>query len=318
MSGKVKMAVGQDLGFGYAKTCYGHNKNLVIPSQVAPLDSALFGNHSVYNDGSKNYLVGEDAVVYGNPIHIETDSSYFRSNEYRVIGMYSLQQIGALAEDVEVNLVIGLPVNHYKDNKEKIEKHVKAWSTNLANVTAIPQPIGTIIDISHSWNGELIEDLRDLRIGGVDFGHGTIDAVEVVNGRPTERYAGASEGISRAYDEIFNHIQSLGRNIPRTDVMKYIKSPVVSLNGKEKNISGFVNDVLDSRFKAMLSLMRKVFPDFESIDRWVFSGGGSSLLDIRIKEKFGEKVLFPENPQLSNSNGFAKYAANQVSKPKSK
>jgi hypothetical protein len=323
------MKIGLDNGYGQVKVvCADTREEKLFPSVVTRVDRALLGKEDTYfsySDATGRYLVGDDALLHGQPTLPSVDSSYIERPEYRVQALYAIESVLAghlkKGQQLPVDLVTGLPVEFFKAHRASLEKIVMSWENpriRVNSVTVVPQPMGALMDLSGDWDGMIEFDFRgDKRVALVDVGHGTIDAIEIVDGKVSGNFQGRSVGVSRMYDELFSTLSQLkpDAGIERSEIPRIAREGQFIYFGEEIGIGKQLRDAKRRMAEVVASVVQEAWPSAAKLYRIVVTGGGAEALKDELPKVINPKqLLMPEKPAMSNARGFAKLA--MVRKPK--
>ena len=307
------VGVGYDGGFGRGKAVGPGGDELVVPAAVQKVSSELMGRETItsYSDNTGRYLVGDDAIRFGEPARTVIDSSYIETNEFRVMTMYLLQQLGGS----KVRLVTGLPVQFYRRDRDRLKQIIQGWTTprkiEIVDVKVYPQPFGSMMDLSWDWHGTVLKDFSQARTALVDIGHGTTDAIEIAYGQPSpNNYGGTPEGISRIHDKLYNHIRRrFELPVNRADMDSVVRNGGINVQGEKKDLSKFIRSAKREAAEAVESLVLDVWGSTKGLDKIVITGGGAEALRHELTQIFPKAQLeIPEYPGVANARGFAKIA----------
>lgn len=324
--------VGIDIGFRITKANAGRTgAEYIGPSAVAAAPPFAMGGSQVtpnYSDHTGSYLVGEAAVNFGEVEYGSVDSSYFTENRtFRVLGLHALGQV---VGEGEVDLVVGLPMEFFARLRGRVQKELETWKDNrirVRKVRVVPQPIGTMYDVTRTWKGKRREEQSSRRSAVVDIGGGTTDCIQLYDGQPTTNgHMGWSRGVSQMHE-------TLRERINRAHRRQYTVDPA--------EVPGIFEDGglwLRGEWHDYGETIRKIKKDFVEqladsiLDGWpkgtarlnpiIFTGGGAEALREQLAEPPSRlcapaQVRIPDDAGRSNARGFAKIAwhASQAGEP---
>lgn len=317
-----EIRIGLDNGYGQVKrVCADTQETHVFPSVVSRIDRSLLdkdNTYYTYADRTGRYLVGEDAVMHGNPALPSIDSSYVESTAYRVQAMYAIEScipdLDSKKAQRGVDLVTGLPVEFFKKDRIGLMERMATWENarvRIKSVNVVPQPMGTLMDLSLDWDGKEVMDLKKRRIALIDVGQGTIDAIEIVDGRVSPNYHGRSVGISRMFDELYASLNKTYPNsgIVRADIPKIARDGMFVSYGEDKSIQPLLKGAKKRMAEMVESVIAEAWPSTAQLYRIVVTGGGADALrDVLPKHVNPKQLMIPDQPALANARGFAKIA----------
>lgn len=312
--------IGLDNGYGQVKAVNaGTRQQVVFPSVVDKATNELMDkDHAYYTyaDATGRYLVGEDAIVHGNASVPSIDSSYIETPYYRVQALYAIESCipdtKKKGQPVQVELVTGLPVEFYKKDRKTLEQVARGWENarvKVSSVQVVPQPLGTLMDLSIDWEGNSTMDFQKRRVALIDVGQGTIDAIEIAGGRVAPSFHGRSVGISRMYDDLYAVLSKAypGSGIQRVDIPQIAKDGHFIHFGEEKPILKHVKDARRRMAETVASVMAEAWPSTAPLYRVIVTGGGAEVLREELPKVINPKqLIIPDDPAMSNARGFAK------------
>ncbi|MGM9886806.1 MAG: hypothetical protein ACI31W_06140 [Lactococcus sp.] len=305
----------------------------------------LSGNQTYILDKESNnsFIWGTDLDVYHlSEKMIDTYARTGRIQQKKVqrilkfaLGRLALDYKEARTRPLVVNLVLGLPITDLHEESKAIEKlkeilvgrhsiRVDGIELNVEipsedYIDIIPQYMGTAFELAFDEKLQQIDKFAKGRMGILDIGGGTI--LTNVSNRLNPEMNG---------DERFEGIQTLIKNIAgkinSTKLFsvekilqdgnmdgEYVYSP--NHNSTDyKNITDIVKKSIEdyTRF-TVAPLITENFPDIESLDFIVMTGGGANLLDRNalldeIGEDYFSHLIFIESSERANVRGFYKFA----------
>lgn len=299
--------IGLDVGFGFTKGVRG-NQMEFFPSIIADHDDSLHlssGCDLVYNNAP--YVVGDVARLY--PFARWTShSSRSSSVEYKVLAL-SMLALLTPERRVNVSLVTGLPINHFRADCEIVTHQLlgahefrwrnREYRINVKSVDVIPQPLGTYFSVQ--------SNLSCSSVGIVDIGFLTSDCFYMKDGIPIPAL---SESINLGCDAICGIIRKevyrkFRVDLDVRDVDSVIRSGCVAIMGEQHD----ARDIIDSAVRGFLSKLHPYLLRLWGKERdyqVVYSGGGAALMEGMID---ASNYSIAKNPQFSNVNGYALYGA---------
>lgn len=315
-----------DVGYGWtkAKTSIAE---IIRPSIVGPaIDIGYQTNLVAAADGltveldGRFYFVGERARRQSpDPL---TPQNRARSLEIvKLLGLTTLHQ--ARAANIS-RLVTGLPVSWYADDKDALEAALtgehslvvngEAVQINIATVTIMPQPMGTIFNSMIS-NG-IFNDPRHLakhRVAVLDIGMHTTDAALV---DALEYIELSSSSIETAGGAFFKSLQRsiaeryhLSLSIVNTEAAYH--NGYVILWGKEVKLpDAMLNDAIKDVADIIVAFVQDLWQgddDPKSFRIIFITGGNAPMFYVAIRAALPSAVLVKE-PHLANVRGFYEFA----------
>jgi hypothetical protein len=316
--------VGIDIGNGICTLTSGKGANIKrvsYRSTYIKVDDATLAN---YSDATGHYLVGDEVIRIGAPQRKSTDSSFYRSERFRILTCYGLQQLGVKNPAV----MIGLPVENFneiktgmKDFVRSFEQHKVGFTFNSINFCE--QPYGALCYPDYMLDGQPVSLMKaDIRLILVDIGDGTTDAVGYFKGRPLDNErAGRSFGVSEIHEAILRHLKekyAISSEVTTHDIDSHLRNNKLftcTQNNKEKEIDlkelPVFKKAVQDLISKVVTLIRDTWPSFSKIDYIVFAGGFLELISIDEINKKGifpvSKCLVPGNPGQSIADGLRTY-----------
>ncbi|PEO88126.1 hypothetical protein CN571_15610 [Bacillus pseudomycoides] len=316
-----------DLGNGFTKRASKKNKSLeadVITelSVLAPVDDyyneAEFTKIELTNTDF-SYYIGEEARKSKLPLVRALGENKAKRYEDPT---FKKQLFGFIAKDFKKNvtiplLVTGLPVSHFGNQRESLQKvamEETAVKVNGELITikvkqclVIPQPVGTQYYLVKK---EIIN--KEDRILVIDGGFGTFDVTDMSGNAVIDRL-GTELGCEKAFLNIEQIVRDNIGETPDLSVsnMHYILENGYKYNGSlydlytHKDVADKVDAELQRHFDAALREVSQKF-NLAVYDKIVWTGGMAALHKKRIEKK---KEQFPtftvlENGQEANLLGY--------------
>ena len=313
--------VGLDIGYGETKgfAINGKEKHVELshPSAITKVENGVAETHITYSDETGRYLVGHDAVDFGTPEDPSVDSSYIRSQQYRIMAMFMLNELMPrhIKEDrskqYRVKIVTGLPMEFYKKDKGDLVEVMRGWSTDkilIDQVIVVPQPLGSLTDVMVGWDGEVLQDFSRRKVLIFDIGHGTVDGIEAINNKMGLKTVGKSWGISQMYADIYSEIKKnpTGSGVKFSDIREVVEEGFYYAGPKKIDCTRLV----EAAKKPMIAKIQAVINgqwDKNELYRIIFTGGGANVLEKELPKAFEQgQVIIPDTPTMANARGFAK------------
>lgn len=271
-------------------------------------------------DGAR-YVIGHRASKLSNEVTRSIDSSFIDTNEYAMMNLFALEQIG----HGNHYMVAGLPVEWYEKDKDKLKSNIerRCWSRKVSvrGVAVVPQPLGTLTHISQDWQGNMIEDLSNKLVGIVDIGRGTVDLISAYDGELKEDSAtGKAIGVHTIVQSLTGHLKKHRETkdvvFDDSELTEALRTRTVKLNSGEKDIGKMIDSVLSEYMLTLMAYLTKEWGnDLRKMDKLVITGGGANLIRALMEKEFSaSKLIIPEQPEMANVYGFAKlaYALGQI------
>ncbi len=340
----ANMAIGADLGTSTLKISF-NGKKILVPSiigetnpgwQGGTLDKSLEKNLVVI-DGQDQWYVGELARLQSEVKRGLVSEGQMKSAEETFIALRAVLSLAVENDGETVLLATGVPVatslevmkNLSRMLKGNVEIHVKNDATgqekrltvNIEKVLVLPEPYGTYYKVLKD-KGE--EEAVDTVI--IDIGHGTTDILTMYQGRPMRT---ASGSLVEAVDTLTNRIaakltEQTNQIVRPYDLMETIKrqKETVLLGGQTYSIKS-VKDYYTKQISKVLidEVMRLIstLPPDAFVEYYIICGGGAFLFGDALRDAIlarklvavPEHVVIPDDPVMSNAQGFELVAKSQ-------
>ncbi len=318
-----------DLGNGFTKRASKKNKEL--EADVITELSVLAEVDDYYNEASftkieltnidSPYYIGEEARKSKLPLVRALGENKAKRYEDPI---FKKLLFGFIAKDFKKSkhitlplLVTGLPVSHFGNQRDILEKVITAETSmkingemitiNVKKCLVIPQPVGTQYYLVKK---KIIE--KDDRILIIDGGFGTLDVTDM-SGNSVIGRLGTELGCEKAFLNIEQIVRDNIGETPELSVsnMHYILENSYKYNGnshnlyKDDKVSEKVNSELKHHFASVLREVSQKF-NFAVYDKIIWTGGMASLHKTHIIE---QQTKFPtfellENGQEANLLGY--------------
>ncbi|MBJ8025161.1 ParM/StbA family protein [Bacillus cereus] len=316
-----------DLGNGFTKRASKKKKDLeahVVTelSVLAPVDDyyneASFTQIELINTGIP-YYIGEEARQSKLPLIRALGENKAKRYEDPT---FKKQLFGFIAKDFKKSvtiplLITGLPVSHFGNQREVLEKIVTEETVVKVNgelitikvkkCLVIPQPVGTQYYLVKK---EIIK--KDDRILIIDGGFGTLDVTDM-SGNSVIGRLGTELGCEKAFLNMEQLIRDHIGETPELSVsnMHYILQNGYKYNGTtynlytDKDLSAKVDAELQQHFQTVLREVAQKF-NFAVYDKIIWTGGMASLHAKRIAMKQEQFPTFEalQNGQEANLLGY--------------
>lgn len=302
------MYMGIDVGNGYVKVVNGNGKIFKFSSYVTKgkeldLDLELKETTSLNNlkvwVNDKYYFVGELARKHKGTRELINEKS---RREY--ILPLALTGI-ALASEKETlcpNLVIGLPINDYKNQAYNLEKKIIGdhnvivgnkhlqIEINDNHIKAFPEGAGVVYDLLLNNSGDIIrQDLAAKKIGIIDVGWKTVNFL-VLNKMEFDDEASGTiqEGMSQAFRPYFKRMSGQ---------YKY------SMAEFEAMMDQYAQEEMKDLAKVIQDQLSIFWTETKGMDIYLAGGGGKAISPYF---ELPHKLI--EGCQEANARGFMKVA----------
>ena len=325
-----KVAIGLDVGYGELKASSGEreDQNINVSSVIHELtkkEEDALDCPPDFHDEKGSFLVGKNAVNAGSYEFESPDSGYTSSSTYRIMSETAINRLAPNKES-KIFITTGLPVSFMAKSKSSLEKTMRGLGggNRVVSVQIVPQPLGTIINLTHDWAGKATDDNSDLRtkrVAVIDIGHGTLDMVEVVGMKTVpSKVKGHTIGVHEAQRFLLADIdnaKTLGIAGAYTihQMADALRKGTIDIRGVKTDISKYTSKAKEHLAKQVIQRMRENWgQSMATIYRIIFTGGGSALIEKQLMAAWDraahDQILFPTNPGMANVHGFAKVSVN--------
>lgn len=267
--------VGIDVGYSFTKTSTG----MIFPSKITTAEPMMgYGRTLKWNNTL--YYVGTGIGTV----------SMNKTNE-DVTAVLTLYALCGSLEGQSANVVVGLPIDLYKAQRESLRASVMKLS-------------GTV-----EYNGEqkqiTIEDCEVYPQGllpvegdyvSVDIGGCTVDIVYIEQSEVKYKRT-MYQGMQSLYGKIVRKINEMYESKHEDDYAERVLIDGLYVKGKKVDIS-FLNPIFSEHVESIVQEVKKSTP--AKMASIYITGGGASILHEAIKAKLPDAMLW-ENGQFSNA-----------------
>lgn len=281
-------------------------------------------------DKSGYWLVGDKAVMNGNAARGSTDTKYYTSDEFRVMFLFALKELGVKNAAV----ITGLPQESFKQLKSTHSSNVKAFTKQLnredefsiAMVVTIPQVMGALMSPSlRDFEGKPV-DLSHGKVGILDIGDGTIDGAEAFEGSPNPNvHYGANKGCSDIHRQILRGFSEskkfeIGNEVNVHIIDKWLRDGFFYYRGEKIDLTGldFVKKAKAAYLPEITTAIKSMWGTSNTLRYLILSGGGPALLTRALCEKVvpQKQLVIPDDPGEANVDGFLEMLRLQLEQKK--
>ena len=274
------MKLGLDIGSSNLKT----DTEFLISSKIKQgktLNKCL----SIEYEG-KNYIIGE-----GNR-EVEINKA---KRETNLLFIYSV--IGAISDDIENEIAVGLPIGQFQQQKEEYKKFILENGFNVVKVNGVEKPIKiTNVIVCPEGLSSVTPDYSGII---VDIGGRTTDICLLEDKRVVNPIS-KPVGTLNLYAEIINSINSkFGLDLHEEDAERIIKNGL-SIDGEIQDIK-FIYDILATFTDDVINTLKLNYS--LRTNELLLIGGGGEFFYNSIKRRAKQAQLI-ENSIFSNAKGF--------------
>lgn len=314
-----------DGGYGQFIGVNAEGKQVLIRSAVLKVEDE-YKEHANFHDSTGYYIVGDKAVQYGRPQRASTDTSYFTSNDFRVMTLYILQELGAK----QPIIMTGLPFESFSKLKNEHSERIKKFPETLpaenrisiVNVQTIPQPLGTAYDPTLvDFQGKPL-NLSEGKVGVIDIGDGTLDIGELYEGKPNPAVKyGINKGVSDIHRDIHAALLTdkkfqIGNDVTIHSIDRYLKDGYFWYQGEKVSMDSlpYVRKAKEAFLKNISVGIDAIWGTVNTLRYVIVTGGGASVLGRSMLESLipPKSLVIPKNPSMANVNGFLELLLRQL------
>lgn len=291
--------LGLDNGYSSTKT-----------SEAVCILSTVEKGHDDYNNvleiniNGENYIVGEPTGQY------IVDADKFKTDAgIELLKVTTLAAIGLSYPEesvIDVNVVAGLPVAYYADQKDDLEKLLKNLDGSCIEINKIgkkqvikinkvmilPQACGIIIEKNKKNESSLV----------IDIGGGTWDVAQF-DGLKLVAKATYEEGMLVLYSAIAQMLNAKHyTNFKEYHIQNIIERGFFTVGDSKKGIEE-IEEYLDREVRKIVSTIKRNF-NTNDVDNFYLIGGGALALKEYVRKYF-PAIEVEENCQFTNVNSFA-------------
>lgn len=327
----MKHIAGVNTGYGWTKAVSG-NVSVFFESVIAPAtdlkfkpteDMMIGGNGGVQLEyHGQEWFVGSMARLHSS-IEIEPRARGRDKTMQQVLTLAALYKLG-IKSQAEVNIVTGLPVRWYEQDKGKLSAtltgtHVFSvegvrHALHIPKVVVVPEAFGTYYKTIVNENGVLVdaEGLRNADVGILDIGTFTTNYIHIA---PGPRYAedgshSIKVGMGRVYEQLQETVYArCERELSFREAEDLVINEQQQVRGKGElhNIADLINSAISSIATAILSEAKTQWGYGDGLAAILVTGGGGQALFPYVQQIYSHARLVTD-PQMANAQGFHRYA----------
>lgn len=206
-------------------------------------------------------------------------------------------------------VVLGLPIQQYKANKEKLKKYIEENRGKtiiykgvkreiiISDVIIAPEGAAAYYNLSLEQKSKIGN--KPLII--IDIGGRSSDACLFENGKITKVWT-IPTGMLNVYQDIINYINTTYTEEFKLEDGEVILKEGLFLRGKQQDI-GFIKPILQKHFN---SIYKDIQLNFNTSKGYVLlTGGGSITFQKAFKNRL-DNLLISDDPLFDNARGFKK------------
>lgn len=291
--------------------------------------------YSTTKDTDFEYAWGKDINQINTEKFLDTItfSNRYETNEFKLLSTFA---IGELARDyeeaqkgiLEVEIVTGVPSNDYNENTVKslmkvlkgdhqVSINETSYNIRVNEVHVMNQPIGTVYNEMLDNEGYIQnENYFEETVTVVDLGGGTflVDTLKELQLDDKKRLQ-QDTGAYDLYEQILtNCVQAGIKGISEyklEQILRFADKKEGYFFKPNKNESIDIGEHVRKGIKKYtlerINAINSAVKDLSSIDRMLFTGGGSNLIDTDLIQKSLKYTYFVADSEIANVKGYYKY-----------
>jgi len=307
-----------DVGYGDTKINY-KGKNVKFPTSISfYVDNGItYGDQKVYEFEGEKYIVGSEGL----------SGESFSTTDYNFLYKYApliiyhiLNKFDEVDKDRPVELKTGLALVDWQNRdefKERLSHFVVDGQEINLNVKIVPQGVGIYLNFAkYGTLPEDIgdEDLKNLNVAIIDIGYGTINVLNMKNGKfiPSNSKSYPGHGVSSLIKPFRDYLENKFKDpFSEQEANEILYKGYFRYNGKkQKDIEEYIKDAkrkfIIKIFGSVLVESKKVF---SLADLVILSGGGSNFFEgVKLKDNMilDNSTIIDGKPrrEFSNVNGY--------------
>jgi len=321
---RKKNVVAVDVGYGYTKAVSSSGRRICFPSVISPArdlplaelaDNSIGHRVVIRKEGGQQeeYFVGELAVQEGHSVQFTLDDVKHKHPAHDIV----LLTAAALLEPESINkLVVGLPVDYYREQGKSLQAHLQNLSATVAvdgtpevslsfeEIQVYPQGAGALLTVPDIPEGGII--------AMVDVGHKTTDcvAIEVKNGssRPVQSMCVSVEAgilhVHKAVSEEF--LKRTGIRLPANYTGQVMRDGQIWFRGEKVDLSQTLKEKRRVVARAIVDGVMAAWGDRADFVRQIYLAGGGVLELPELTNMLQGSSIVPD-AQFANALGFLKF-----------
>ncbi|MDP4146783.1 MAG: ParM/StbA family protein [Bacillota bacterium] len=264
------MIMGIDVGYSNTKVCSKEGVD-IFRSTVA--QGIVDINKSIQIEfQGKEYTIGENNGIFSVKINKINDIAF-------KLCLFTAIARNLRNGDENVELVTGLPVQYYKEQKSELKESLEGVSVNMMindkpihfsiiKCVVFPQSAGLFVLKPEKFSGDNIV---------IDIGGMTVD-VSYFNNMTLQDYRTYELGMIKLYDKIVQNIKAeYGISYDLLHAQNIIDSKEVIKDGQIVDCSDLVNQTLKSHAQLIINRVSAGLDQYDTSKRQ-FIGGGAYIL----------------------------------------
>lgn len=280
------MIIGVDLGNYAVKT----SEKVHFLSKISEMDSFTGENKIIYND--KTMYVGEG----------EFSTDWNKSRKESTLPLL-FTAIERSSKDNINQVVVGLPIQQYKANKEELKElvnnnrcaHINGRQIFITDIEVAPEGAS----VCYNMPLDVRQEIGEKQFIVIDIGGRTTDVSAFINKKIVEVKT-IPVGILNIYQDIIDYINTTYTENFTLEDGEIILKEGLFLNGENKDVS-FVKPILHKHFN---SIYKELQLKFNLSKGYIYlTGGGSNILKLAFKNRLNNLIV-SQDPLYDNAIGF--------------
>ncbi|MCJ8343493.1 MAG: ParM/StbA family protein [Cetobacterium sp.] len=277
-----------NLGIDYgAVNCKSSVTGIVIPSKTSKVESLTGDNEIITIDG--------DSRVIGKGSYERDKDLKFKQSHFEHLFFSTIIHS---TDDIENNIILGLPVDQYKTYKKEYKEFIKKISNKvftiarkgqeeeqrrivINNVDILPEGLGVLYSLTDEQMNEL--EGHDILI--IDIGGSTTDWV-LLRGTGLERSIIKHDSIPVGMHHLYNLVRGSIKRLTGDRISQETAEEIVegrqkhSVYGEETDLGFIMDDKVNTVIEIMGDVKQEIGREFKSAKMVVCGGGSKHFYDL--------------------------------------
>jgi plasmid segregation protein ParM len=326
------MNTGIDIGYSHTKVVGDGGLAMRFPTLSGNVERTRFtlngrddGVTILEIPGDGQHVVGEAALRLSRFKPRREDRNWIESAAYLRYYLAALTEL-TTANYAEVQLVTGLPVTYFAQDKAKlsdrlsgdfrVQREGRNWQKfTVSQVVVLPQPFGTLLKEALDNRGRIVNQrLATGRAGVIDIGGKTTGYLSVDNLAeiPPETGSidvGCWEALTLIRDAV--NTEYPGLDLEDHEIASVVANDAsVSYYGELQDVSEIVGNALEPLAERVIAEATTLWNGGARLDTILVTGGGARLVGPAICEKFPQAEIVMD-AAFANATGYYRFAQRQ-------
>lgn len=342
LNAKMRNVVAIDVGYGNTKVVCSRSLDrqgkprwaeLVFPS-IAPT-VLVNEDHAGFNHNPDRVLIEHQGKAYytgpkatSGVVARVIEPNYIVTDLHEILIKsaihFAMREAGRVIATIDM-LVLGLPVSGHMTQRDQLEQigkctrivpvprslqkgGVETVEVKVKRCVVLPQPYGALRLAAQDMASEDPLFQPGVLSMVVDPGYRTLDWLVSEEMRPEIKLSGSYDGgvssILREVSQRVGYDHGTG-SLEFDTVERGLKTGRINLGHKSIDMEPYQKQVVDLARAEIGTFITRMGPRSTSISRVVLAGGGASLYEQALRERFqGSDVLVLGDPVMSNARGY--------------